>query len=130
MDNETLQVILTVIGGIITTIGGSILTYLVTKKKSKVKIEDIYTERIGELLNSYKDEIHELKESVDKLTAKNEELQNTILALKTENHNLSIKVGDLVKENGELKKSLNNLSSKYDSVIEQNKNLILKFNGN
>jgi len=130
MDTETLQTILSSGLLFLSNIVSVIVTYLVAKRKNKVKIEDIYSQRVIELLNEYKDEAKSLRETLNEVNKKNDELHDLVLKLKDENHDLKGKLDEVINENKDLKLELNNLKVQNEAILEQNRTLILKSSNN
>lgn len=71
-----------VIVPIITAIVSSTTTYLLTKEKNTLDKEQIYSQKLQELILQQSEEINKLKMEVDKLITENMELKLEIIDLK------------------------------------------------
>jgi len=99
---EITTALIAAIAGIVATIANVVIAMVNRKKdvdttriSKSGEVEAIYTNKITDLLETYRKDIEKLNEKVDKLTQKNEELSNTITEQK-------LKIGELVESNKQL----------------------------
>ena len=107
----------------VTAILSSFLTFVVAKGGNKIKLEELYTCKIQDMISTYRKDIGGLRKLLDENLEANTILQNDICELnvqnlkltseinelKDQNHKLITQVTALIKENCELKNSVDNM---------------------
>ena len=88
----SIDIILTAVAGLVTTVGGSIATFLLSRKKYNVGVDHDTIENLQNALKFYEEVVDSNKKILTDVLEKSEKLANTNIQLLIEVQNLKVQV--------------------------------------